>query len=270
MVRINAQRCNCGNREPSRFFDDSESGERVCEECGLVSLLPVESTPIVRTTRLGSVIDPSYANNSGGEFNLALRRSRRFIVPYHEANVWKRIVYDISNRSGIPEIVSRGVIACYETNREKFGRMRRRELATALLYIHTKNYLKGNKTLSEIAVGANANLKMARRYVLELGLENGLKTVYIPPEDYVALYGTRLNMDREVVERGIEFAKEYRETFVGASGPRTVAACSLYLASKENGHRHTQKELAQLMGIAEYTVREVSARMRQSMRRPYG
>ena len=268
MIRINDYKCRCGNREQSRFFEDSERGERVCENCGLVSQLFVET--ISRTSAsLGSFLDYNSIKNSSDQFSIALKRVRKFAAHDEERWRFERLVNETAQRLNIPEPVSHAAIQYHKESRERLFRLRRRELASALLYVHMKTYLKNHRTLREIAAESGANLKIARRYVMELGFD-GLKAAYRPPEDYVSVYASRMNVGVDVMERGLELAGLYRESYIGSSGPRTVAACSLYLACKENGHRHTQKEIGKLFGIAEYTIREVSANMRQSMERADG
>ncbi|MDG6943357.1 MAG: hypothetical protein JRM94_04710 [Nitrososphaerota archaeon] len=214
---------------------------------------------------LGSFLDYNSIKNSSDQFSIALKRARRFGA--HSGEPWKlvRLVNEASKRLNIPDPVSQAVIQYHNDNRERLFRLRRRELASALLYIHMKNYLKNHRALREIAAETGANLKVARRYVMELGFD-GLKAAYRPAEDYVSTYAARMNVGIEVMKRGMEFANLYRERGIGSSGPRTVAACALYLACKENGHRYTQKEIASIFGYSEYTIREVSASMRGPVR----
>ena len=51
---------------------------------------------------------------------------------------------------------------------------------------------------------------------------------------------------------------------LGGFNPRTIAACSVYLAALRVGPKIiTQKEVAETLGIAEFTVRELCSRFRK-------
>lgn len=184
-------------------------------------------------------------------------------MPNYSESKWRELVEEMSVRSGIPQQVRESVIQYHLNNRDKFNNLNRRELATALLYIHMKNYTKQHRSLKELSGQAGADVKKVRRYVLFVGFENGLKPTYTPPEDYVSIYGARMNLEHETIERGAEIAHQYRESAFSGASPRTIAASAVYLASREKGHKYTQRDIANVFGLADYTVREVSARMKK-------
>jgi len=267
VIRINDYRCRCGNKDATKFFEDSERGELVCQSCGLVGQLQVESKPASASNELlGSVIDLSSLKQSSDEFNGALQRvTHHDFSNYNELKL-KQLVDELSIRIGIPQQVSESVIHYHRNHQELFKRFRKRELAVALLYVHMRNYLKPVRSLKEISREAGTDFNLARRYVMKIGFDNGLKPAYRPVGEYVSTLGSRLNVERAVIDRGAKLATHYREVAFSGSAPSTIAACALYLACKENGHKYTQKEIADAFGIATYTIREVSAKMREFMR----
>ena len=101
---------------------------------------------------------------------------------------------------------------------------------------------------------------------MRLGFENGLKPDYKPPEEFVYAVGARMSLERGVIESGLQIAQDYHQRGFSSSSPRTIAASALYLACSENGSRRTQHEIAIKFGIAEYTVREVSAKIGKFLR----
>lgn len=214
---------------------------------------------------LGSIIDPNFSEGSNGEFVSALRRVKNHIAPNHAELKWRELVEELSNRTGMPQQVRESVIQYHKANRSKLSRLRRRELAVALIFDYSRNYSNALRSIKELAAATGADARFARRYVMLLGFESGLKPEYKPPEHYVSVFGLKLNLDPAVVGKGMEYAHEYHLKSFGSSSPRTIAASALYLASKSNGTHYTQREIANTFGIAEYTVREVSAKMRSAL-----
>lgn len=184
-------------------------------------------------------------------------------MPNYSELKWRKLVEDLSSHAGIPQQVRESVVQYHHDNRDKLKNLNRRELATALLYIHMKNYARQHRSLKELSEQVGADLKKVRRYVMFVGFENGLKPMYTPPEDYVSVYGARMNLKHEIVERGAEIAQHYRESGFSGASPRSIAASAVYLACRENGHKYTQRDVANVVGLAEYTVRELSGKMKK-------
>ena len=128
--------------------------------------------------------------------------------------------------------------------------------------------------------------KVTKSKLLRLGMES---QVPIRPADPATLLQTvvsRLESNEVVAGRleknGVERPQYFRQllqasqTIVGevrarmpGSSPRTVAASSVYMAAREIGPRAvTQKEAAETMGVAEYTIREFSGWATRELHRP--
>jgi len=133
---------------------------------------------------------------------------------------------------------------------------------------------------------ADMGHRVTKSTLLRLGIESQMP---IRPADPAALLQTvisRLESNEEVAQRlrkkGIEPHQFFRQllqasqTIVGevrarmpGSSPRTVAASSVYMAAREIGPRAvTQKEAAETMGVAEYTIREFSGWASREFSRP--
>ena len=254
MISINAYKCACGNFESKTFLEDDERGELVCRNCGRVSQLVIDSKPASQANEpLGSVIGPSFEENSNREFAASLQRIGNHLLPNYTELKWKELIEELSDKAGIAHQVREAVIQYHHHNRNKFKHANRRELATALLYVHMKNYLKGPRSLKEICSQLDTNLVRTRRYITLIAFENGLKPVY----------GARMNLDRHLIEKSFEYAFEFQESAFSGASPRTIAASALYLATRKSGHRYTQRDLATTLGLAEYSVREISGKMKR-------
>lgn len=145
--------------------------------------------------------------------------------------------------------------------------MRLNETAAALLYLFSKSDVKTARPFREVCRVADADTGVVMKYTEKLVMEAGLKLPERRPEDYLLLYGSGLNVPRETLYRGASLLRVYRDAAVPSNNPRTLAASALYIAAKEDRLRFTQKELAERFGIAEYTVREVSVKMKATLER---
>jgi len=224
----------------------------------------MESKPATQANEpLGSIIGPSSEESSNHEFAAALQRIGNHLLPNYTELKWKELIEELSDKGGIAHQVREAVIQYHHHNRDRFKHANRRELATALLYVHMKNYLRGPRSLKEICSQLDANLVRTRRYITLIAFENGLKPVYTSPTEYVSIYGARMNLDRHLIEKSFEYAFEFQESAFSGASPRTIAASALYLATRKSGHRYTQRDLATTLGLAEYSVREISGKMKR-------
>ncbi len=159
---------------------------------------------------------------------------------------------------GLPKQVKEEAAVIYRKAVEK-GLVRGRSIESvvgAVVYAACRKH-KIPRTLDEIANELGISKKeMARCYRLLL---KELKDLNIPianPADYVPRIGQKLGLKGKIIEEAIEILKKARETGVTAGkDPAGLAAAALYIASLRAGERRTQKEIAQVAGVTEVTVR---------------
>lgn len=178
---------------------------------------------------------------------------------------WNALARDLSDKIGAPECIMDSVIQYRLRHRESMKRFHQRETVAALLFVYSKNYLRNGMSLKVLCETVGADRIRTGRYLTRIVLDGGLTVRYKSPEEYVQVYGPRLNVGKEVVERSIKLIRRYREFSPLSANPRTIGASALYLACRENGHRHTQHEIADTFGIVEYTLRENCGRMRNCL-----
>ena len=120
--------------------------------------------------------------------------------------------------------------------------------------------LKVPVTLDEIASvfdmkDAPAKREIARNYRL-LVRDLGLKIPVIEPERFVYRIASALNLPDNVVVEAINIVREVKKRGLTAGkDPSGLAAAAVYLAALKHGYRKTQKEVAQVAGVTEVTVR---------------
>ncbi len=76
------------------------------------------------------------------------------------------------------------------------------------------------------------------------------------PVDYVPRFASELGLSGEVQSRAIEIIEKAMEKgLTSGRGPTGVAAAALYIASVLLGERKTQRDVADIAGVTEVTIR---------------
>ena len=112
------------------------------------------------------------------------------------------------------------------------------------------------RTLDEISNIANISKKEIGRTYRYVSRELRLKLLPTSPEDYISRFCSKLKLSSDVQAKTLEILKEaaHRELTSGR-GPSGMAAASLYIASVLCGERRTQREVADVAGVTEVTIR---------------
>jgi len=112
------------------------------------------------------------------------------------------------------------------------------------------------RTLDEIAAYSRVDRKEVGRTYRFIARELGLKLMPTSPTDYIPRFCTALGLDGEVQRKAIEIIKKAEEKeLTSGRGPTGVAAAAIYIASILCGKRRTQREVAEVAGVTEVTIR---------------
>jgi len=112
------------------------------------------------------------------------------------------------------------------------------------------------RTLNEISNIAHISRKEIGRTYRYVSRELGLKLLPTSPEDYISRFCSELKLSGDVRAKTVEILQEaaHRELTSGR-GPTGMAAASLYIASILCNERRTQREVADVAGVTEVTIR---------------
>jgi len=112
------------------------------------------------------------------------------------------------------------------------------------------------RTLDEISNIAHISKKDIGRTYRYVSRELGLKLLPTSPEDYISRFCSELKLSGDVRAKTMGILQEaaHRELMSGR-GPTGMAAASLYIASVLCGERRTQREVAEVAGVTEVTIR---------------
>lgn len=112
------------------------------------------------------------------------------------------------------------------------------------------------RTLDEIAAISRVGRKEIGRTYRFMMRELALKLRPISPQEYIERFCSELDLSREVKNKANELLeKAQRKELTSGRGPTGVAAAAIYIASILVGERKTQKDVADVAGVTEVTIR---------------
>ncbi|MGC8571828.1 MAG: transcription initiation factor IIB [Candidatus Micrarchaeia archaeon] len=112
------------------------------------------------------------------------------------------------------------------------------------------------RTLDEIANISNTPKKEIGRAYRVISHELDLKIPLTDPQSYVSRYINALKLSGEAQEKSYAILKEaMKKGLVSGRSPTGVSAAAVYIASALTGERRTQKEVADVAGVTEVTIR---------------
>ncbi|MDM7275211.1 MAG: transcription initiation factor IIB [Thermoprotei archaeon] len=119
-------------------------------------------------------------------------------------------------------------------------------------------YLKAQET--------DIKREVARNYRL-LVRDLNLNIPVLEPERFVNRIASAMNMPEQVVADAIKIIIEAKKRGVpSGKDPSGLAAAAIYLAALKHGYRKTQKEIAQVAGVTEVTVRNRYKEITQALK----
>jgi transcription initiation factor TFIIB len=112
------------------------------------------------------------------------------------------------------------------------------------------------RTLDEIAEVSRVSRKSIGWTYRFVSRELGLKLLPTSPLDYVPRFCSVLKLNGEVQTRAVEILRHAaKHELTNGRAPTGVAAASIYLASFMSAERRTQREVAEVSGVTEITIR---------------
>jgi len=163
----------------------------------------------------------------------------------------------IGNLLNVPKPVKDEAALIYRKAVEK-GLVRGRSIESvvaAAIYAACRR-LRVARTLDEISQYTKANRKEVARCYRLLLKELDIEVPVSDPKDHVTRIGSLLGLSGATMKIAAEILEKAKEVGLTAGkDPAGLAAAAIYIASLLNEERRTQKEIAQVAGVTEVTVR---------------
>ncbi len=278
----------CGGTNLAR---DYVRGELTCDDCGLVindsyidqgpdwrafdqeqktkrARAGAPMTYTIHDKGLSTVIDwknkDSYGKGIPTRSRAQLYRLRKWQRRIRVSNATERNLAfalseldRIASRMGLPRSVRESAAVIYRKAVDK-NLIRGRSIegvAAASLYAACRD-CGVPRTLDEIAEVSRISRKEVGRTYRFLARELKLKLMPTSPMDYVSRFCNELKLSSNTQSLVVDILKKADEAeLTSGRGPTGVVAAAIYIASLMNNERRTQREVAEVAGVTEVTIR---------------
>ena len=281
----------CPECDSSHLVRDYERGELVCEECGLIldeqfidqgpewRAFDAEQgekrartgAPMTYTihdkglsTEIGWKNKDSYGKSIPTRNRAQLYRLRKWQRRIRVSNATERnLAFALSELDrmasgmGLPRNVRETAAMIYRKAVTK-NLIRGRSIegvVAASLYAACRQ-CNVPRTLDEIANASRVGRKEIGRTYRFMTRELKLKLMPTSPQDYISRFCSELKLSGEVQSKSAEILKMADDKeLTSGRGPTGVSAAAIYIASILCNERRTQREVADIAGVTEVTIR---------------
>ena len=111
-------------------------------------------------------------------------------------------------------------------------------------------------TLEETGYASKMNRKEIGKTYRFLTRELSLKLMPTAPQDYIGRFCSMLELSSDTQTKTLEIIRQTEEKeLTSGRGPTGLAAAAIYIAATLCGERRTQREVAEIAGVTEVTIR---------------
>jgi transcription initiation factor TFIIB len=112
------------------------------------------------------------------------------------------------------------------------------------------------RTLDELSEASGIEKKEIGRTYRFVTRELGINILPSNPADYIARFSSSLKLNPETQSKSVEILeKAQKQELTSGRGPTGIAAAALYVAALIHGEKRTQREVADVAGVTEVTIR---------------
>jgi len=112
------------------------------------------------------------------------------------------------------------------------------------------------RTLDELSEASGIEKKEIGRTYRFVTRELGISIRPSNPADYIARFASSLKLSPETQSKAVEILeKAHHKELTSGRGPTGIAAASLYVSALLHGEKRTQREVADVAGVTEVTIR---------------
>jgi len=275
----------CPECDSSNLTYDESKGEVICGNCGLlVEEKMVDTTHELRSfdktekkNRSGAPIsmqkfDKGLTTNVGEISDIYKLQSPQQTRKYLRLKKWQERVSTSIERNlrlamaelrrvasflDLPSVVKDETARIYNYVLQR-GLVRGRSMESviaACVYAACRRY-GIPRTLDEISEASDVERKEIGRTYRFIIRRIGIKVTPSSPKDYISRFASVLNLSPKVQKEAISILKKAETSeLTSGRGPAGIAAAALYVAALLNDEKKTQREVADVAGITEVTIR---------------
>ncbi|MBN1923755.1 MAG: transcription initiation factor IIB [Nanoarchaeota archaeon] len=281
---MNKMKCpSCGSEE---FTVDRRVGETICKKCGNVIDEDVidygqewrefssdqgqsrrrTGNPLTFTkhdkgmsTRIGKPGDLYKVSSSERKRFYRLKKWQARISTAIERNVKYALaeLRRVGSFLNIPHIAMEEAARIYRSAAEK-GLVRGRSMESVVagaLYAACRRH-RFPRTLDEISEAFTLDKKEIGKTYRFICRELGIRILPTFPLDYIYRFASELKLSPKTISKAVEIInKAQGKEITSGKGPMGVAAAALYVATLICNEKKTQREVADVAGVTEVTIR---------------
>ncbi|MGB9719079.1 MAG: transcription initiation factor IIB [Candidatus Anstonellales archaeon] len=281
----------CPECASTKLIRDYEKGELICTNCGLIIEESIHDlgpewrafdseqrkkraragapTTLMRPNKgLATEIDQYNRDIRGSKISpkkqAQLRRMRKWhkrisIATSMERNLAIALAEldRVASYLGLPDNVKESAALLYRRAvKEELIRGRLIESVVAAVIYAICRVMGIPRTLDEISRASGVEKKEIGRAYRFLKGQLEIKVPLTDPSQYVPKFAVALKLSTEVQHEASGLIRRaLKKGLISGRGPTGVAAAALYIASALKGERRTQKEVADVAGVTEVTIR---------------
>lgn len=269
------------------FIEDPKMGEIVCAKCGLVleeNLIDLgqewrafDAEQVDRRARGGSPITV-VKHDKGVSAEIGKGLAELYKVPskkraqYYRITKWHKKLLRSKERNlsfamnelqrlisflQLPKTVHEAVASYYEKIiSEDLVRGRSVEAIIAALVFAVAKQMGNPRSLEEIVEASGVERKDLSKAYRQVCRALGLRILPTDPVSYIPRYCSALNLSDRVTVKAMEILKKAKDyELTRGKGPGGIAGAAIYIASLLLGEKRSQREIANICGITEVTLR---------------
>ena len=274
----------CGS---TNIMEDFTRGELICMNCGMVIKQDVidtsqewrafDSEQMTRRARAGAPLtftkhDKGLTTEIGKGVGELYKVPVRKRAQYYRLTKWHKRLIKSKDRNlsfalselqrivsflNLPKSVHERIGRYYADAVEK-GLVRGRSIESviaALTYAVARE-LGTPRTLDEIAEASGVDKREIGRTYRYIARELGIRILPADPIAFVPRFCSMLGLSDKVQAKAIQILKKAKKKdVISGKGPTGVAAAAIYIASVLVGEKRTQREVADIVGVTEVTIR---------------
>lgn len=112
------------------------------------------------------------------------------------------------------------------------------------------------RTLDELSEASGIEKKEIGRTYRFITRELGIQILPSNPADYIPRFASALKLSAESQSKAVEILEKAQKVeLTSGRGPTGIAAAALYVAALMHGEKRTQREVADVAGVTEVTIR---------------
>ena len=275
----------CPECDSVNLTHDEQKGEIICNECGLI----IEEKMVDTSQDFGGQFDKSEKKGRGGApmsmqkydkglttnvgeisdiYKLEAGQTRKFL----RLKKWQERVSTSIERNlrlamaelrrvasflSLPSVIRDEASRIYNYVLQR-GLVRGRSMESviaACIYAACRSY-NIPRTLDEIAGASDVERKEIGRTYRFIVRKLKIKVTPSSPKDYISRFASILHLTPKSQNDALKILKKAEIVeLTSGRGPAGIAAAALYVASLLNDEKRTQREVADVAGITEVTIR---------------